>query len=242
MADKVAQTVFAVEFFLPLYFQSVKNASPLESGYRIIPVTLMQALVGIATGLIVHRTGRYLDVIWVGVALLTLGNGLYINLSVSSSLGSIIAFQIVAATGAGLLFQPPLIALQAMVPPSKTASATATLGLVRSLSTSVAIVLGQVIFANGMQSRQSSLLEQGLPQSLVERFSGSQAAAHTLIVGDIQDLGFRTAIKGAFADSLRGVWILCTCSAACAIIASAFVSKQILSKEHVEHRTGLNNM
>lgn len=152
------QVVFSVEFYLPLYFQAVKGASPLESGYRIMPITLTQAVVGMCVGLMVYKTGRYLELIWAGVVLLMLGNGLYIKLDVGSSLGSIVAFQLVAAIGAGLLFQPPLIALQALVPPQKTASATATLGLFRNLSTSIAIVVGQVIFSNGMTSRRSSLV------------------------------------------------------------------------------------
>lgn len=31
--------VFSTEFYLLLYFQAVKSASPLESGYRIIPTS-----------------------------------------------------------------------------------------------------------------------------------------------------------------------------------------------------------
>jgi hypothetical protein len=132
--------------------------------------------VAIAAGLIVHRTGRYLELIWIGVALLALGNGLYISLDAASPLGAVIAFQMVAATGAGLLFQPPLIALQALVPPQKTAAATATLGLIRNLSTSIAIVVGQAIFSSGMDTRRSTLLEKGLLENLADSFSGSSAA------------------------------------------------------------------
>lgn len=233
--------MFSVEFYLPLYFQAVKGASPLESGYRIIPITLTQAVVGMCAGLVVHKTGRYLELIWAGVGLLTLGNGLYINLDAGASLGSIIAFQLVAATGVGLLFQPPLIALQTLVLPQKTASATATLGLVRNLSTSIAIVIGQVIFSNGMASRRPGLIEQGVPEDLANSFSGESATSDFALIGTIQDEKAQLAVKEAYANSLQGVWILCTCMAACAVIASSFISRQVLSKVHVEHRTGLES-
>lgn len=192
-----------------------------------------------AAGFIVHKTGRYLELIWTGVALLALGNGLYITLDVDSPLGTIIAFQIVAAIGAGLLFQPPLIALQALVPPQKTAAATATLGLTRNLSTSIAIVAGQAIFSSRMDSQRFRLLEQRLPENLADNFSGSSAAANVLLVNTLSDPKLQFAVKEAFAKSLKGVWIISTCTSVCAVIASTFVSKQVLSKAHIEHRTGL---
>jgi hypothetical protein len=231
--------VFSVEYYLPLYFQAVKGASPLESGYRIVPITVTQAVVGLCAGIIVHKTGRYLELIWAGVILLTLGNGLYIQIDVSSSLGSIVAFQLVAAMGAGLLFQPPLIALQALVSAQKTATATATLGLVRNLSTSIAIVVGQVIFSNGIASRRSSLVDQGVPVDLADNISGPSGTSDFDLVGIEQDEEIQLVIKEAYAGSLQGIWILCTCMAACAMVASTFVSRQVLSKVHVEHRTGL---
>ena len=189
-----------------------------------------------------HKTGRYLELIWVGVTLQTLGNGLYINLDVATARGVVVAFQIVAATGAGLLFQPPLIALQALVPPHKTASTTATLGLIRNLSTSIAIVTGHTIFSSQMDSRSSTLRKQGLPENLAGAFSGSSAAANVMLVEKVSPPELQLVVKESFSDSLRGVWILCTSLCACAVIASAFISKQVLSKVHVEHRTGLQNL
>jgi len=35
------------------------------------------------------------------------------------------------------------------------------------------------------------------------------------------------------------MWIFYTCISALAIVASAFIKRQILSKEHVETRTGI---
>ncbi|KUJ22678.1 putative MFS transporter [Mollisia scopiformis] len=199
--------VFSTEFYLPLYFQSVKNASPMKSGIFLIPITFTQALVGIMTGIIVYKTGRYVDVLRVGVTLLAIGNGLYINLDATSPLGKILTFEVIAAIGAGLLFQPPLISLQAHVHPKETAAATATLGLVRNLATSLSIVVGGVVFSNRMNKQSHSLLESGLSKNLTDIFSGSSAAAHVTLVSTISDAKLQFAVKNAFAESLRGVWI-----------------------------------
>ncbi|ESZ96785.1 MFS drug transporter [Sclerotinia borealis F-4128] len=199
--------VFSTEFYLPLYFQAVKNASPRESGLRIIPITCTQAVVGMGAGLIVHKSGRYLELIWIGVALLALGNGLHINLNVASTLSAIVAFQLVAATGAGLLFQPPLVALQALVPPHMTASTTSALGLIGNLSTSMAIVMGHVIFSHGMDAQRNNLLDHGLFENLADSFSGSSAAASVGLISTIPDPELQVIVQGAFADSLRGAGI-----------------------------------
>lgn len=49
----------------------------------------------------------------------------------------------------------------------------------------------------------------------------------------------RQAVKQAFAWSIRNIWILYTALAAVGLVASAFIRKQELSKEHVETKTGL---
>ena len=204
-----------------------------------MPITFTQAVIGILTGLVVYKTGRYIEILRAGVVMLALGNGLYISLDAASPLGKIIAFEIIAATGAGFLFQPPLIALQAHVAPKDTASATATLGLVRNLATSLAIVIGGVLFSNGMDSQKAKYLEKGLSVNLTQTFSGSSAAANVMLLRTISDPMQQMVVKDAFAHSLRGVWILSTCTAACAVLGCGFISKQMLSKVHVEVRTGL---
>jgi len=231
--------LFATEFYLPLFFQSVKSASPLTSGSLILPATLTEACVGIVTGVIVHQTGQYVRLIYIGVVILTLGNGLYINLNTSSSIGQIIAYEIVAAIGTGLLFQPPLIAIQAQVHPKDTATATATLGFIRNLATSLSIVIGGVVFQNGMDSKVATLLDSGLSSNLTDLLTGPAAATNVMLIQEIGDPKQQMIVKDAFSDSLNNVWILCTAMVGCSIVASWFIEGRKLSKVHVETRTGL---
>jgi predicted MFS family arabinose efflux permease len=85
---------------------------------------------------------RYLEPIWVGMAVMTLGFGLFVDLSVNFSLPKIIIFQLIAGLGVGLVFQSPLITLQSLVAPENLATATATFGFVRNIGCSISIVLG----------------------------------------------------------------------------------------------------
>lgn len=173
------------------------------------------------------------------MTLLTIGNGLYVNLNATSSLGSIIAFEVVAGLGAGLLFDPPLIALQALVSQDDTATATATLGFMRNVGISLSIVCGGVIFQNGMQLQRSNLRDHGLPTDLVENLSGPDAATNINLIATISDQAQKLAVKQAFAWSLRNLWITCTCMAACGLLAGGLITKKELTKEHTETQTGI---
>lgn len=226
---------------MPLYLQSVKGSSPMRSGVLILPLVVMEAFSGMLTGAIIHRTGRYLELIWGGLILMTIGNGLYINLDVDSSIGEIVGYQILSGLGAGFLFQTPIIAIQATVSQEDTATATATLGFIRNMATAFSIVIGGVVFQNSMGERQGSLLASGMSASLAAQMSGDSAAASIESIKDITDPAQLAAVREAFAWSLRNMWILYTCMSAVGILFSAFILKSKLNKEHVETKTGLNH-
>ena len=202
-------------------------------------MVLTEALMGIFAGIFIHRTGRYLELIWVGTGLMTLGFGLLIALNASSSLKEIIPFQLVAGVGSGLLFEPPLIAIQALVSQDDTATATATFGFIRTLATSLSIVIGGVLFQNGMHLQQSNLRAAGLPDDLVEQLSGTAAAANVMVIRTLTNIAQKEVVKEAFAWSLRNMWIMYTSIAAVGVVAGGFVGKAILGKEHTETKTGL---
>ena len=232
----------AAEYYLPLYFQSVKQASPLRSGILILPMMVTEAAVDIMVGVVIHQTGRYRDIIWAGVTLMTLGTGLYISFRTDTSVSKIIGFEIIGGIGTALLFQAPTIAIQNTVSQADTSTATATLGLTRNLAASLSIVLGGVVFQNSMAARQSSLAVAGLSDSVLEALSGDQAAANVEIIKSIQDAAQRQVVQDAFAWSLRNMFMMYTCAAAVGMLASAFIKQRHLSTEHTETKTGVQQL
>lgn len=110
MTNRNNQAVISGEYYLPLYFQAAKAVNPLRSGVLVLPLNISQAVVGLATGIFIHWSGRYRECIWVGTVLLTIGNGLYVTLTEHSSLAHTIGLQLISALGGGMLFSPPLIA------------------------------------------------------------------------------------------------------------------------------------
>lgn len=200
---------------------------------------MIEAATATASGIFIHRFGRYLNLIWLGVLFMTLGNGLYIYLSATSSIGSIAAFQLVPGFGIGLLFDPPLIALQALVPQNDMATATATLGFMRGTGVALSIIIGGVLFQNGIQLQSSNLRDSGLPMDMVQQLSGPDAATKIGLISTISDPARKLAVQQAFAWSLRNLWITCTGIAAIGILITALIEKKELAKDHVETQTGI---
>jgi hypothetical protein len=198
--------------------------------------------VALLAGVVIHRTGHYLELIRLGPVIMTVGIGLYIHLSPTSSMGEIIGFQILAGMGAGLLFEPPLLALQAFVSQRDVATASSTFGFIRNLASAMSIVIGGVIFQNSMDNRVQALTmpPTSLPSSFLKLFSNGQAVANVFAVELISDEGQKLLIKEAYAWSLRNIWIFYVCMSALGIISTIFMKKKVLSTEHEETKTGLS--
>ena len=173
------------------------------------------------------------------MTLLTVGVGLFISLNATSSIGEIVAFELTAGIGAGLLFQPPLTALQATTQQDDIATATATFSFARNFATAISVVVGGVVFQNGMDLQVKRLPAAGISKDIIKSLSGGAAAANVMIIGTIMDPTQKMAVKEAFAWSMRNIWILSTCISACGLVASAFITRQTLSNEHVETKTGI---
>ena len=231
-----------VEFYLPLYFQSVKQASPSHSGLLILPMMVSAAAVDIGTGLLIQQTGRYREIAWAGTVMMTLGTGLYIMFGTSTSIAQIVGIEIIGGIGIALLFQTPLIAMQNTVSQADTASATATLGFIRSLATSLSLIVGGLVFENSMNARQASLAAAGLSHSVLEALSGDHAAANVNIIKSLPNPTEQLLVKEAFAWSLRNMFMMYTCLAAVSIVASTCVKQRHMSTEHTETKTGIQEL
>ncbi|KAF2806873.1 uncharacterized protein BDZ99DRAFT_363040, partial [Mytilinidion resinicola] len=224
-------------YYLPLYFQAVLGATPLLSGVYLLPTALALSFSSIITGLSIKKTGKYLPPIWAGFCFMTLGFGLFIDLAPGSSWAKIIIYQIIAGIGVGPNFQAPLIALQSLVAPRDIATATATFGFVRSLGTAISVVIGNVVFQNEMKKRAGTL-SKSLNPGIAKALSGGQAGANVAII-DALPGAQREVARKAFADSLSTMWIMYVVFAAVGLLVAFAIGKNVLSRQHVETKTGM---
>ncbi|CAN9416757.1 unnamed protein product [Alternaria alternata] len=229
----------AGEYYLPLFFQAVLEASPLRSGLLLLPFIVTGAIAGVFCGFIMHKTGHFREIIWVGTFLLTVGFGLFISFDAYTSTAKAVGLVIVGGLGSGILFEAPIIAIQSQVEQHDVASATATLSFIRNIGVSISTIIGGTIFQNSMNNRASFLRDAGLPQNLLSQLDGDSAMANVMLPATLENSAWELAAKQAFAYAMRNMWITYTVFAFLSFAASLFIKAAVLGTDHVETVTGL---
>lgn len=224
---------------MPLYLQSVLEASPLRSGLLLLPFIVTGAILGVLAGVWIHRTGRFREIMWIGSLLLALGFGLFIAFDAYTSTAKVVGFLMIGGAGSGILFEAPLIAVQSQVNQQDVASATATLSFIRNIALSISTIIGGTIFQNSMNSKGGALRAAGLPQDLLDRLDGESAMANVMLPATLENPDWELATKQAFAYATRNMWITYTVFAFLAFVASIFIDAAHLGTEHQETVTGI---
>jgi hypothetical protein len=232
-----SMTLIGGAYFLPLYFQGVLGASPLQSGIYLIPLTISLSLVNCGVGFWVRRTGKYILAMRISTLLMALGFGLFINLPDDYEWAKLIIYQLIAGAGLGPNFQCPLIAMQAAIPQADHAVASSAFNFFRNLASSITIVISTSIFQNQMQ-RQHDELVINLGPDVADFLAGANAAANVGIINELADTP-RTVARHAFLRGMLGMWIMYVVLAGLAFLCSLFVLAKVLSKRLDITQTGL---
>ncbi|KAK0608951.1 Efflux pump FUS6, partial [Lasiodiplodia hormozganensis] len=198
----------AAEYYLPLYFQSSRAADPILSGVLILPLITTEAVAAVGTGVGIHASGQYRPFLQAGMLVTAVGVALFTLFDARTSTAVVVGLQVLAGAGIGLCFQPPMTAVQARVEQRDVATATGTLGFVKNIATALSIVVGGVVFQNGVAMQRGELIAAGMEEGLAEMLAGPEAAANVEMIGRIADEGQRWAAEQAFAEGLRKMWIL----------------------------------
>jgi hypothetical protein len=103
---------------------------------------------------------------------------------------------------------------------------TATFGFVRNVSCAMSIVLGGVLFQNGIESHLATI-QSTVGSDMARKFAGASAAANVGLIVALPAAQM-VVVRAVYADSLRDMWILCTFTAGLGLFASIFIGKQAL--------------
>ncbi|GKZ34379.1 hypothetical protein AbraIFM66950_004610 [Aspergillus brasiliensis] len=100
-------------YYLPLYFQAIKDASPERSGILLLAYIVPTSVFTMLAGGVLNKVGYYQPFLLVGAGIVTIGSGLIYTLDINTSSGKIIGYQILAGAGDGICVQVPVTAVQA---------------------------------------------------------------------------------------------------------------------------------
>ncbi|CAO1621693.1 unnamed protein product [Parajaminaea phylloscopi] len=116
---------------LVLFFEN-RGDSPLRAAINILPANTPSTPAAFIAGFLMAVTGRYKELIIVCEGFMTLGMGLCISLAFDAPATRWASFQIIASIGLGALYALTLPPVQATLPSSELAHATAAYAFARS--------------------------------------------------------------------------------------------------------------
>lgn len=209
-------------YYLPLYYEAVREYSPILSGVALFPQTFTVAPCAIVVGILITVTGKYRWAVWMGWTLSTIGMGLMCIIKRDTSVPGWIFLNIVPGIGLGALFPSLGYAVQASADPRNLSIAVAMFSFFRALGQAIGVAVGGVVFQNRMHD---NLLKYPALAPMATEYS-KDAAGLVQVIQAMPDGVNKINLKDAYTDSLRIVWIVC-----CAISAVA-LAFSLLTQEY----------
>jgi EmrB/QacA subfamily drug resistance transporter len=154
----VSFAMLAQFFFLALYMQNILHYSPLQTGVRFLPSTVVIIIMGPLAGRLTDRVGPRIPMT---LGLLTVASALFIQsqLTVHTGYGLLLPGFILMGLGMGLTMSPMSTAAMNAVNRTKAGVASGVLAMSRMVGGTFGVaIMGALVTAIG-----KSRIDQGLP-------------------------------------------------------------------------------
>ncbi|MCJ1277841.1 hypothetical protein MMC21_005655 [Puttea exsequens] len=191
-------TVLIMSYYLPIYFQAVRGASPTMSGVYMLPGVISQVVFATVSGALVGRFGYYLPWIVGCGSLVTLGMGLLCTLTPTTPTAHWVGFQILVGVGRGMGVQMPIIAIQNMLPPAQIPTGMAVSIFSQMFGGALFLALAQTDFANSITKALAVFAPEADVRAVIA--AGATAVRHTVSAQDLHGiiLAYDRAYQHAF--------------------------------------------
>ena len=206
-------------YFMPCYFQAVLGASPGRSGLWSLIMTGVMAVTNVGVGLYIKKRGGHSTIIRIGTVLLTLGLGLFIDLQPHREWTRIILYQLIVGVGLGMVFQPPLVALQTHLRGADVAAGTSAFLFLRPLSYGVSAVVGQLLLQSQMKTKYSQMLRADISPRVAATLAFEDTVKGTPLIKYLTGAQ-QAVVRSAVTNGLEKIWIFYTVIAFVGLVAS----------------------
>jgi hypothetical protein len=202
-------------FYLPFYFQAVKDTSAEGSGIRCIAYLVSNTLASIVVGGTITAIGFYTPFMWFSAAIFTVGAGMLYTLQVSSPISHWLGYQLIAGIGAGAGIQIPFIAVQVVLDEKDMPTGNAIAIFFNSLGGAVSISIAQNIFVSTLAKDIARFAPGVDPVAVI--------AAGATHVRDVVGKNLLPGVLHAYSHAVTSAFVLPIATSGMAFVMSLFV-------------------
>ncbi|HEY6935323.1 MAG TPA: MDR family MFS transporter [Marmoricola sp.] len=135
----IGMSMFGAMMILPQYMQIVHGASPMKSGFMMLPMVVGMMSAAMVSGIITSRTGRIRGFPIVGSAVATVAMFLLSTITADTPLWVVMLFMLLLGLGLGNCMQPLMLIVQNAVPPRAIGVATSSATFFRQIGGTIGV-------------------------------------------------------------------------------------------------------
>ncbi|KAF2503264.1 MFS general substrate transporter [Lophium mytilinum] len=139
-------------FYVPIWFQSVRGVSAVQSGIDVIPMVLSLSAGAPTGGIFTFKTGYYVPCMFASTIIASIGLGLITTWDIHTSQAKWIAYQFLFGYGLGIGMQQPNMAAQTVLHKKDVPIGSSLIFFGQSLGGAIFASVGQSIFTNKLQA------------------------------------------------------------------------------------------
>lgn len=150
-------------YYLPMYMRNIRGWSSMKAAGMSCALVTTQAVTTVISGQYLSRVGRYLEVIYFGFGIWTIGAIMKCFWKRDSNMSLLIFSLLLEGAGVGCCFQPTLVAAQALSRKEDRSVVISSRNFLRSFGGAVGLAVCSAILANSLKA---DLKTKDLPQEL----------------------------------------------------------------------------
>ena len=220
----VTFAMFSQFFFLTLYMQNVLHYSPLQSGLRFLPSTILIIVAGPVAGRLADRIGPR-PLMTVGLLIVAGALAIQSQITTHTGYGLLLPGFVMMGVGMGLVMSPMSTAAMNAVDRTKAGVASGTLSMSRMVGGTFGVaVMGALVTAIGRSNLNSSLPH--LPAATRAAIANSLGSGGSVSGAHVSHQ-IVTATNDAFVSALgTGLTVSAVVAAAAAVLAAVLIQRK----------------
>ena len=145
-------------YFIPLFFQFVRNSSALSAGVHLLPYVCVLVFMCIANGVVMSATGYYMPWFLGGGIVTVIGSALLFTVGDTTSAASVYGYSVLSGIGAGSFVQAGFSVAQASVEPRFIPVAIGFITCAQIGGGTIALAIANAVFLNGSTREIAAVL------------------------------------------------------------------------------------